>query len=199
MKNLFLKDNIDSLASDVDFALNNQHKRAYLLANFERMKPEIPFSERFNSFLLEWYEQRKEIFVFVNEDDFDPKDIKGTLNRYVEHFRSTGKIQVWSGGGCENTIFGDPYYNLIGRCFHEFHHVNFKLGYDFASESIVASLQASVLPTEFIFEKELILIDILGQAQYYSLHREFLKNQRLFVVEYMIDPINAIFKKQNMK
>ena len=69
-----------------------------------------PLSIRLNQFILNWYEDKKEIFNFVEVDDFNENDIEGTFKKHLEKFENTGKIDIWTGCS-ENTIFGDEKIN----------------------------------------------------------------------------------------
>jgi len=51
------------------------------------------------------------------------------------------------------------------------------------------------LPQNWYFEKELINAEIIGQAHYFYANNSFVKNQRLFTVNYLNNSINAL-KKQ---
>ncbi|MCQ4140603.1 hypothetical protein [Chryseobacterium sp. EO14] len=195
MKNVFQKESIDSLVSDLDFAHNNKHRMEDLIANFSKLKPNVPFSPRLNDWITNWYEQHKEIFIFTDYDDFDGKDIKGTLQRHVDRFKTTGKIHIWKGAS-NDTIFSEPEKNHFFRAVHEFCHISNGLGFDFIGESIVCALQIGMLPNDWIFEKQLIVTEIIGQNQYFSIHKEFVRDQRLFSIQYLQNPYKAIFTKQ---
>ena len=78
---------LESLIESYDFYQNNHKQKEHLISNFERMKSDVPFSSRLNDFTYQWFKQHESIFVFSSEDDFDPTDIKSTLNRYVERYK----------------------------------------------------------------------------------------------------------------
>ncbi|MCW3159692.1 hypothetical protein [Chryseobacterium oryctis] len=185
-----------SLVESYNFYIENKIRREELISNFSRYKPSVPFSSRLNDWISEWYEKHKSIFEFVDDDDFNSKDIKETLDRYVKLYNETGRIRIWTGGS-ELTIFGSAQMNHLFRAWHEFTHIIHQSGFDFAGESIVASIQISELPSDWILEKELIIIEILGQNQYYSKHKRFLINQRKYCVDYLKNPASAILTKQS--
>ncbi len=187
---------LNSMLENYHFTQNNLHRREFLIQNFERLKPTVPFSQRLNNWITDFYENNKSTFVFTNEDDFDPNNLDSNLIRFKERYEKTGKIHIWTGAS-ENSIFGeDPLINSYFRCWHDYIHINHSLSFDFQSETILASIQCSMLPVDWMFERELIMVEILAQAQYHHIHGEFLKNQRKFTIEYLKSPLDAIFKMQ---
>lgn len=195
MKNISQKNYLDIL-KDIDFAEQNQHRREYLIANFSRLKSSVPFSPRLNLWIEKWFKQHESMFVFTDNDDFfDANSIQETLQLHIERFKSTNKIHIFSGASSDN-IYGSVEGNLMFRSWHDYIHITHRSGFSFAGESIVASIQCSMLPSDWILEKELVMLEILGQNQYYSVHKEFLKNQRRFTIDYLKDPVKAIFTKQ---
>ena len=175
--------------------LENQSNRNLVINNYNRFKTKTPFSPTLNNYIEEWFETYKNVFVFTDTDDFDENDIEGTLEKHIQRFKDTGKIHVWTGES-DGTIFGDATINHKFRAWHDYIHVTLGYGYDFIGESIVASIQASQLPSEWVFEKELVLCEVVGQAQYFMQHNEFLKDQRKFTVTYLQSPFEALRVKQ---
>lgn len=195
MENLSQK-NYSDILKDFDFAKHNKDRREYLIANFARLKSSVLFSPRLNLWIEKWFKQHESLFVFTDKDDFfDAKSIQETLQLYVEHFNSTNTILIWNGASSDN-IYSSNVGNLMFRSWHDYTHITHRSGFSFAGESIVASVQCSMLPSDWVFEKELVMIEILGQNQYYSIHKEFLKNQRQFTIDYLKNPAKAIFTKQ---
>ena len=160
-----------------------------------KLRDEAPFSQQLNNFISQWYAANWEHFLFTDEDDFDETDIQGTFDRHVQRFKETGTIKIWTGAS-EGTIFGEPTINHYFRAWHDYIHITEGLGYDFVGESIVCEIQKSQLPNEWIFEKELIQSEIVGQAQYFMTNGDFLKDQRRFTHRYLLDPLLAIRSKQ---
>lgn len=193
MKNLFQKEFLNSLVDNHEFAYN-KYRREELIANFSRFKNDTPFSPRLNEWLTYWYNRHKEIFVFVDEDDFDPKDIKGTLQRYIARYNSHKKIVVWCGES-DNTIFGEPHINHFFRAWHEYVHITKNQNFSFLGESLVCAMQCGMLPNSWYLERELIYIEIVAQNQFYSVNKKFVENQRHFCISYMINP-EVIFTRQ---
>lgn len=188
------RDFLTSLVENYDFTHSNLRHEEYLITNFERLKSSSPFSNRLNKWVFNWFKNHESIFVFTQEDDFD-MDLQATLNRSVELFERTNKIIVNS-NNCQDSIYGDQMINLYARSIHEYCHIKNNLSFNFFGESLVANLQASMLPNDWFFEKKLILIDVIGQLQYFHKHKEYVINQRKFCIDYMVNPIEAVFNKQ---
>lgn len=186
---------LQELVESYDFYQNNFKQREYLISNFERLKPDIAFSKRLDTWIENWYTNHSRYFVFVDFDDFDSNDISGTHKNHIRRFKETGKIHIWTGAS-ENTIFSDPKINLYFRAWHDYIHINYNLDYSFEGESIVASKQCDMLDKFWLLERELVQIEILAQGQYFQVHSEFPVNQRKFCVSYLRNPISAIFTKQ---
>lgn len=162
-------------------------RRLELLATYRRFKVTTPFSQRLNSFVEEWFEKHKDIFIFVDEDDFDGEDIEGTFEKHKQRYKETGKIHIWTGAS-DCTIFGEAEINHKFRAWHDFIHIQQNKGYDFIGETFVCEIQKSMLPLDWHLERELIQIEIVGQALYFMESGTFLNNQRDFTYHYMINP-----------
>ena len=161
------------------------------IAIFPRLKTTVPFSTRFNEWIEQWFENHKDLFVFVNEDDFDETDIQGTFDKHVQRFKETGKIHIWTGAS-DHTIFGEPTVNHKFRAWHDYIHITYGYGYDFVGESICSAIQQSMLPTNWHFERNLVHAEIVGQAQYFMVNGNFLNDQRLFTYLYLQQPQNTL-------
>lgn len=188
------KDFLTSLVENYNFTASNLKQEEFLIANFDRLKPSTPFSNRLNEWVLNWFTKNQSLFIFTEDDDFD-SDLQATLNRNIETYQKTNKIYV-NANNCQNSIYGDEMINLYARSIHEYCHIKYNLSFNFFGESLVANIQASMLPKSWFFEKKLILIDIVGQLQYFHKHKKYVNNQRRFCVDYMINPIDAVFNKQ---
>lgn len=187
---------LKSLLENSDFTNSNFKQEQFLIANFERLKPSLPFSNRLNEWVLDWFTKHKSLFIFTEQEDFD-SDLQATLSRNIETYQKTNKIIVNS-NNCQNSIYGDPIINLYARSIHEYCHIKYNLSFNFFGESLVANVQANMLPKDWFFEKKLILIDVIGQLQYFHKHKEYVLNQRKFSIQYIINPIEAIFNKQTI-
>lgn len=171
----------------------NVDVRRDLLQSYPRLKKTEPFSLKLNNFIDEMFSELwdKANFIFKDTDDFDPKDIEGTFKKHLDRFHKTREIHIWTGESSIN-IFGDIDTNLKFRAWHDYIHLTEGLGYDVISESIVGEIQKSQLPVSYAFEKELLHIEIIGQAQYHFMHGDFVDNQRDFTVQYLSNPIKAL-------
>lgn len=163
-------------------------KTKYLLEN------NLPFSQRLNDFITSFYNARKNTFVFTDSDDFNPENIEETFNNHKKKYRETQKINIWNGAS-DKTIFGSSEINTFFRAWHDFIHINYNLGYSQTEEAIVCNIQCDMLPNDWIFEKELIRAEIIGQAHYNYKNNTFVKNQRLFTCLYLEDSIKALNTK----
>ena len=153
-----------------------------------------PYSKRLNKFIKIWFETNKDVFVFTKKDNFNAQDISATFEANKKTYRQTGKIHVWTGES-KNTIFGKEKINHYFRAWHDYIHLNYNLGYSITDESIVCNIQKDMLPSDWYFEKELINCEIIGQAHYFYMNNNFVKNQRLFTSMYLNNSITAL-KKQ---
>lgn len=168
-------------------------KSKYLFLASKQAK-KIPFSKKLNQFIKVWFETHKDTFILTDVDTFDSDDIVGTFEMNKQIYKETGKIYVWKGAS-KNTIFGKEKINHYFRAWHDYIHINYNLGYSITEESIVCNIQRDMLPQNWYFEKELINAEIIGQAHYFYMNNDFVKNQRLFTANYLNNSINAL-KKQ---
>lgn len=164
------------------------------VASLGLLKMDVPFSERLNDFIREWFSQNWDKFIFTDEDDFNPDDIEGTLQNHIKRYEETGKIYIWTGAS-DRTIFGEPTVNHYFRAWHDYIHITNNLGYDFVGESIVCEIQKSMLPIDWVLERNLVHAEIIGQAQYFMLNGEFLNDQRKFTRRYLVTPHDALTTK----
>ena len=162
--------------------------------NFLRYKKTASFSPRLNQFINDWFDAKKDTFIFTDTDDFDENNIEATFEAHKKRYRETKKIYVWTGAS-ENTIFGDPTVNHKFRAWHDYIHINYNLGYSITEESIVCDIQRDMLPNDWNLERSLIECEIRGQAHYFYLNNRFISNQRIFTVCWLENSINALRKK----
>ena len=187
---MITKNDLERLTNGLNL-LENTETKDRLINTFSRLKQETPFSIRLNSIIEEWFENHKQYFVFVDEDDFDGNDIEGTFQKHMKRFSDERVIHIWTGAS-DNTIFGNPTVNHKFRAWHDYIHITRGFGYDYLGESIVCDIQKNMLPQDLTFEKELVHVEIVGQAQYFMLNKEFLSNQRKFTIDYLISPFDAL-------
>lgn len=184
------------IAIKLGFADQYLNAKENLRINFTRFKNETPFSERLNDWLKEWYFENKSKFEFSDKDYFVDMSPKEAFAKMKRDYEVTGIIVIWTGES-DNTIFGEPHINHIFRAWHDYIHVTYDQDFSFAGESMVGTIQVHQLPTDWIFEKELLTSEILGQNQYYRQHKEFVKDQRKFTYDYLQNPVTAVYTKQN--
>lgn len=111
-------------------------------------------------------------------------DAPSTYEEVLETMRAThykGLPYPVFNGGCDTSIYGSADANHAFRFMHDWSHVRWGLGFDLASELLVAREQLTDL---FLRDEEewVFLIDTQGQALYSFLtDGEFLKDQGAFV------------------
>lgn len=98
-----------------------------------------------------------------------------TLNRNV------GKLVVWCGGS-DNTIYGDARVNWAFRAWHDSLHLKMQAGFDLEGETRVAYEQARIIGGKYA---EILLAEIIGQAEYFKKFGQFPENQVQFIKEYL--------------
>lgn len=175
----------------IDLYLSEKKK---LAENFSIMHQDEPFSKRFNIFVETWFEENKEKFNMVTHDEFDDTDSKTAFQNMKARFEETGIIDVVQTNF--PTIFGSSEVYDKFRAWHDYLHVVCNCGFDVGSESIVAVVQADKLPKDWLFEREMILAQILGTNQYYKIHKDYVKDHRQFMADYLTDPEKAIYTQQ---
>ena len=182
------------IKSRFQVADNYLNAKEKIKSAFPIMHVDTPFSQRLNIFVENWFEENKEKFTIVDHDEFEDSDSKTAFINMVERFENTGKIQVVRTNF--PTVFGSSEIYDKFRAWHDYMHIQCNCGFDVASESIVSIVQASKLPTEWIFEREMINAQITGTNQYYKIHKDYVVDQRQFIADYLNDPYKAIFNKQ---
>ncbi len=112
-----------------------------------------------------------------------PKHLAKDLapDTYESLARHSGIMVVWSGGS-DNTIYGDARVNHAFRAWHDALHIKLNVGFDLQGETRVALEQARILGGPWA---EIIMAEVVGQAEYFAKHGEFPKNQVEFIVNYL--------------
>lgn len=124
-----------------------------------------PFSQRLN----DWIVQRSsKIDYYVVDRDVSPEEII----RY-EH---SDTIPI-SSCYCENNIFGSKDVNIAFRAWYDHVHLKNGFGFDLLGETQTAFAQAAELPHDWHYERNLILIEVIGQVAYFELNKEFVSDQ----------------------
>ena len=171
--------------------LESKEYRKHILNTFYKIKDNTPFSPRLNKFIENKFKEISHLIKFVDKDDFDDNDTERTFIHHLDRYATHNEIHVWTGSS-DKTIFGDPVINHKFRAWHDYIHLTKRLGYDSINESIVAKIQINQLPDSYLFEKELINIEVIGQVQYMKKKGLFVENQRKFTIDYLRDPIKAL-------
>jgi len=178
---------------EADFTIQHTILQLHNSRLKQSYKDAIPFSQRLNDFVTNWFTKHWDLFVFTDNDDFDADDMEGTLAKHRETYLRTGKIYIWTGAS-DRTIFVEPRINHYFRAWHDYIHITENLGYDFIGESAVCSIQMAQLPFDWGYERALVQSEIVGQALYYMKYNEFIDDQRGFTLQYLMDgKINSKF------
>ena len=82
----------------------------------------------------------------------------------------------------EDNIFGDPDVNMMFRAWHDSVHIKHDLPMDLLGETRAAFIQAAELPSDWWFERFLLMTEITGQVCYYEVHNNFVNTQRAFTI-----------------
>lgn len=157
----------------ITFFTSNFNINTMNTSTLKGLKPTEPFSQRLN----DWIKNRTENIMFVS-GNFPEVDFK----TFKSQTANDGYMKI-SNEFCENTIFGDVETNVAFRAWHDSIHLELNEGFDYMEEARVAFKQIAELPQDWEFERQLILIEIIGQAAYHNKTGNFVPNQRLFTIE----------------
>lgn len=142
-------------------------------AQLERLKSSAPFSQRLNDFIIERVKDVK--FISNNWDELEFEEFK--------LFTQVNGFMPISNQFCDNTIFGDPEINIMFRAWHDSIHLELNEDFSPMAEVRVAFKQISELPEEWLYERQLILMEVAGQVAYNDKHNgAFPENQREFTI-----------------
>ena len=136
-----------------------------------RLKKSAAFSPRLNEYILNLVEALGIKYTVTDEDLSEADVLK----------QNPKDLKIWSGGS-ENTIFGDPEVNYAFRAWHDWVHITSQLDFSPLNEARVAFIQAAMLPEEWTFERNLILIEVIWQVLHHDATGEFVDDQRDFTV-----------------
>lgn len=112
-----------------------------------------------------------------------------SFKKFKEESTRDGFITV-SLEGCDNSIYGNVYINVLARVWHDEIHLKHNLNFMEFDETIVAKVQqeevfqfikAKYGCTRAYYASKLIWIDIYEQVVYYRNTKEFVENQYEFV------------------
>lgn len=135
-----------------------------------RYKKTLPFSQRLNDWIIERAER---VNYYPVHTDVPPE--------VLVQFK--GQRFPVSSLYCEKTVFGDPDINVMFRAWHDDVHLTNDYGFDLNGEVLTAFKQASELPIDWHYERELILIEVIAQVQYALSTGGFVDDQRRFNID----------------
>lgn len=93
-----------------------------------------------------------------------------------------GSLIVWSGAS-DHTIYQDASVNHAFRAWHDSWHKRLDAPFNAHGELLVA--QAQCLEVNSSVVSEFIMVEIMGQLEYYQQHGSFPVNQQAFFEAYM--------------
>ncbi len=94
-------------------------------------------------------------------------------------FNQSSELVIWNGAS-DNTIFNDPIVNYAFRAIHDKSHIDTGLGFNALHEIELGRIQASKIESDLL--RELVYIEVSGQAEYYLINGVFIKDQRQFTL-----------------
>lgn len=125
-----------------------------------------------------------------------------TLQGITDYYRSTGRLCV-SSLASTDTIYGDPATNHAARAWHDYHHIKGKFAFNLLGEVATFKAQAEDLaeyfnPYDTVTEephriaRAYLRADIVGQTEFYHVHKRFVVRQRAFCLAYVRNPVAAL-------
>jgi|CXWL01.1.fsa_nt_gi hypothetical protein len=127
-----------------------------------------------------------------------PPYAPSTLAELTAHIARTGRMLV-SGDFSDKTIYADAETNFAFRAWHDWHHWKHQIPFTLAGEREVCRLQERNLVTVYGPKTAagfipLLRAEVIGQAEYYTFHGTFPRNQMAFVKAYLLfrDPHTAL-------
>lgn len=96
--------------------------------------------------------------------------------------RATDRLVVWAGAS-DRTIYGSPSMNHMFRAWHDAGHLLLGAPFTLEGEKAVALWQARQLNDDTL--AEIVLAEVVGQAQFFALQGEFPSDQRQFIQEFL--------------
>ena len=154
----------------------------YSIPQLKRLKNNVPFSSRLNEFI--------EVMLlghiangYITQLEYTDSDPYPDFKAMCDDFTKLRRLKIWKGAS-EATIFGPPENNWLFRAWHDLSHIELGLDFSPMNELQVAFYQAAQLPKDWMFERNLILIEVAGQIAYNAVFNDsFPHNQRLFTIE----------------
>lgn len=105
--------------------------------------------------------------------------IKSEAPSTTKELFNSSSLVIWNGAS-DTTIFKDPIINYAFRAVHDKAHLITRLPFTIDAEIELARIQASKESSDLM--RELIYIEISGQAEYFKKHGHFPKNQIEFTL-----------------
>ena len=136
-----------------------------------------PFSQRLNNWIIENAEGLNYVAGAYTEESFED---------WKQHVENLGGYLPISNEHCEVNIFGSPEVNIMFRAWHDSIHLQLNEGFDYMGEVRVAFAQCAELPLDWLFERQLIMAEVVAQAAHHEKTGNFVSNQRQFTIEVLI-------------
>jgi hypothetical protein len=144
-----------------------------------------PFSEKLNSFIVDWFENNRDKFSTYEKSQFNFDDVEQTYKDFKDHYDKLGTVPMWFDTN-EDNIFGDIEVNAKFRAWHDYYHVLLSKGFSLSDEKEVYEEQQKLLPKDWDFERRLLYCEIVKQAEFYTENKKKkIKNQRKFTKEFL--------------
>ena len=119
-----------------------------------------------------------------------------TLDKITAYYKTHGRLLIWDGES-EETIYDSPYYNVLFRAWHDYHHIKAQLAFTGEGEKLVADKQKQDVHKltggnlAFASFCEIVLdAEIVAQVDYYNAYGAFVDNQRQFSLDYIANHVN---------
>lgn len=141
-------------------------------------------------FLLNWKEQMVARGYSIVPTNAAPS----TYNQVREMLSGEGKTIYVYDGGCENTVFSSPQYNHIFRAYHDMGHYVHEKDFQFKNEITLGHLQSNEVFDALLSVvglqrasrvRALVVAEIVGQIEYYQIHRHYIDDQRTYIKGYL--------------
>ncbi len=143
-----------------------------------------PLSARLNEFILNWFEQNRDLFHVYDKPQFDLSNADASYQYFRDHWASYKTIPMWYDDN-EDNIFGSTEVNAKFRAWHDYIHVTTKNDFSLQGEINSFRVQRQALPVTWRWERALMEAEIVGQGMHYSSSNEPIPSQRMFALNYI--------------
>jgi hypothetical protein len=114
-----------------------------------------------------------------------------------------GKRMVVFDGGSDGTIYADNEVNYAMRAWHDWCH--YRCGNDFSVEGETANCRVQQAQLVELYGDcettrrwcRILEAEIIGQRLYYEKHKQYVTDQRAFVLAYLANPAKAVETKSD--